>query len=646
MALTPSTVTTTAGLIQGTGLTVSTEMLATFVTSNTVPIITSLNSVKTAPNVANCIAALTTTLNALPDFINNSSPYTHTITVQAQGMLPAQTKMGIKDFVSLLNTAAGFCISSANYTAALTELTGKTFSDFGIGVKNLTGVSTGGVTSIVPSAPEGYPALILRAKQQGFDSLGPVLPGQDPYKSGITLLTNILKSTAQGLRNFGSLYDFSDLLKLGQPQNLISSLQKQGLTSKNGINDQITAAGYSTLNLSIVPTNILTSILGTVTGSELQKVITQTNATLVKTPDTLADLLYLDYFMPATTIKALGFRESDLNAINQLGNKLLNLGSQTTNTGFAQLLESVEITNTSYVDQTKQLIPTGAVDNIKLNLGTGSGPFKNPLLVDCVGTVAGYPHTDTYTSIISATKSASSNPYGADVIMRLDDVTAAITAATDPGTDPAVASALLALDTAISNFNNYWPTNSSLAKLFNDANAGLAKSRTQLSTEVSNLIDAGTALYTGVVNLGTDSNDLMSFGTSLHDYGVDPDGLGYNKILAPMATPDIYGDSIKLSLAEGRNLARISKLGKNTPAIANKQKTTADAVAAQIDTLTKTYQAANKVFVDANTAFINNTQTSKNAQLLQQVEIARQLKDKAAQTLAEAKRLSGNTPFA
>jgi hypothetical protein len=66
--------------------------------------------------------------------------------------------------------------------------------------------------------------------------------------------------------------------------------------------------------------------------------------------------------------------------------------------------------------------------------------------------------------------------------------------------------------------------------------------------------------------------------SKLHSFGVDKQKLGFSDMFENMASNDLYGDAIKSSLLEGRNISRQTKMNIPVPTKADPAKTLAAAL--------------------------------------------------------------------
>jgi len=525
MALTPTTLIAIAGLSQGTGLAINSNMTSAMSQVVNSSIVTTIANLRVAPNIGN-VVGLTDTINSLPYFINNSASVVSTVTTHAQGILPETSVLGLKDFILLFNSVASFVATNAEVASALAEYKNETFGNLGIGVTNYNQVITSGVPN-------------------NLIAVGPYL------------------------KNFGILYDFTDLTTVGTPQSLVMGLQAAGFGDTLGINRTIVSSGYDPTMVKNIPSSVLTAILTNVSGSNLINAVALSHSTPVKTVNNAAELLLIETFIPQDVVETLGLSAVGSDGLKQLANKLLNLGVQGDNYKLGNFLANVENPSLTHLGTLTSVIPATVASTIGSTIGTGVGPFGNPLIQDLIGTVAGLGHNDNFTTVVNSINTIQGNTLGAYLIANAATLSSAIAAATDPGSDPATLAANIAFFNSVQNFNSAIAGTSPFATAATNANQSLTKSLSQVATENSNLSRASISLYSGTTTDGVGSSDFMSFGRRLHDFGVDGSQLGYNIILENIVTDDQAGDAIRACLAEGRNLTNSQKNGKTTPHVAN-----------------------------------------------------------------------------
>jgi hypothetical protein len=532
MTITPTSLIAAQGLINGQGLVANTGMTTMI---NTVQSNTLASNVifLSLANVQTLVSGLGATINTFPVFLSNLSSAITNINTQANGILPST-----QSFISLYMNAVNLASTSAEYAAALSQFSTQTFGNLGIGVKNYNDVLLQGITGISTSFA---PVAIVN----GY--------------------TPVLTSISQGLLNFGTLYDFTSPDTFG-PVNLITSLQAQGLADTTGINNSIVAANYDPANLSVIPPSVLINILSNIQGSDLQKIISQTQAIVDPQVQSVADLLNATYILPPLACQALGLNNN--NSVTDLANSIINIGVRATNYQLSNFIGNLQIPALTNITSITQPLPLSVSSALSASIGTGAGLFGNPTMSDLLGTIAGNTHLQSFTTINNTLNQLLSSAPG----QYLNTLTANLVSAYNANVG--VSGALSSLSTGITVFNGQVAANATLSSSVTNANNALLASQEQIIRETTNLSLGGINLFYAngnVVNQSSGNNirTVLSFTSSLQSYGVDNQHLGHEAVLENMVANNITGDAIKASLAEGKNVALAQALGKKTSSVAN-----------------------------------------------------------------------------
>jgi hypothetical protein len=452
-----------------------------------------------------------------------------------------QLTSGVSGLTAALPGAAA--TASSQLTSALSGI-GNSLGGAAKSIAGGQGPSMGGLTSLFGSVGSSMDPMALAKGQAALAS---------------SSLNDGLKNIGTGMSNFGDLYDFTDLQTLG-PVNLLVSLQNVGLADSLGINDAINTLGYNPNNPMTVPPTAITNILSNIDGSDLQKIITQTGAVLVKQAQTAADLLDPSFFIPPGGVAALGLGAGTAG-IADLQNTLTNLGIQGSNMTYGAFLSSMKTQAMTYLGQVDQLIPMNVQDALKPLLGEGGGLFGNPTMNDMIGTAAGATHTDAFGNITATLDSLMNSSVGQGLNTAIQNMTAAI------GTGDQTA-AFNALTAAVNTFNSQTANNTDLQEAITSAQSSFEASQAHLVKEISNLNLVGLSLSSSQPT-SSGISSILNLGNKLHDYGVDKQQLGHNELFSGVAADNLTGDAIQASLLEGRNLAKSYAVGKSTPSVAN-----------------------------------------------------------------------------
>jgi hypothetical protein len=595
MALTPTALIATTGLMQGQGLGLNSTQNNLIAQVNSDPLVGGASSLSAliastpgAPSIS------------LPSFLTTMATASSSIATQAQKMLPsAGTMLGNKNFLQMFSSAGSHAGIASQYSAAIAELGPKSFGDMGIGVSVFSGVTSGGLTSLFPSlAAGGFATLAAKAKTLSFGSLASVIPN-DPSQAGSVLTGSLFSNLGSSLKNFGDVYDFTDLRTLGTPQGLVASIQNQGLADKYGINDYINSLGYDPHNLNKIPDSVFQAVLSSIQGEDLSNLITSLNVKPVSGANvtSLADLLNISTFIPSQLISALGLHPS-ASGLQGLGNSLTNLGVQGSNMDIGKMVSTVETKSLKHLDSLTELIPQSVQAALKPMLGNGSGPFGNPTMNDMMGSVAGQ-HSNDLNSMGDTISSLSGSAVGQSLATAMTALKAAISSGMG------ISTAATALNSAISGFTAQAASNSQLSGALSTLNTATSNIQTHLDLENSNLSLAGVnldAADTTAVDTGGGVAPFLSLGMNLHSYGVDKNKVGHSNLFEGVATDDVTGDAIRASLAEGRNLVATSVLGKTSPAVPNPAATIAAAAKAEVPNLQSQLASAQAAYAIASGA--------------------------------------------
>lgn len=593
MAITPTVMIAASGMLNGEGVGTNAGTTTSINKTLSDPLITAYLSVVNNANVGT-VSGLSATLSSLPSGITSANSTVTAISAQAGLMAP-----DIKTFITLQQGATAFGSAGMEYGAALTQFQGKSFGDLGIGVNNFTDVNTGGMTSLVP----GMGALAAKAKTDAFGGLGagldPAALAKGQAVMGSAALSDGLKSVGAGLKNFGTLFDFSKPQTLGY-KGLVESLQKQGLAESVGINDGISNYGYDPANLSAVPDSVLKSVLETVEGEDLAKIISQTGVKKVGTFRTAADLVEPSRIMPAGATAALGLKPGDgLVGLKSVGNTLTNIGVPMDNVTAAKLMEGTQSKVGGYLSGLNSLVPASVVASISPMLGAGSSPFGTPTMTDMMGSLSG-AHNKDLNTMNTQYASLSSSSTGQALTVALQNMDTALTQASG-----GEAAAYSSLQTAVTNFNNQASSNSAMSSALSKISTSISNISSQLSKELSNFSLGGITLSSPPA-AGIGSAMILAFASKLHGFGVDKLQLGQNDIFNGAASDSQTGDALKAALLEGKTIAAMAAVGKTPSSVSSQSAAIAAANEANIDTFIDDYSTAYSDYLAARSDMLDN----------------------------------------
>lgn len=549
--------------MSGQGLGVSSSMTSYFNNFQSNPLTGGISQLSTL---------MPSSISGLPAFMTQSGPQISAITTQASSIIGPGVA-GIKQFSTIMNQSAGFGSAAAEWGAALKELQGKSFSDLGVNVSGFTSMASNGLSNVFGGLPP-------------LPSLSNLIPSPSAVTAMAMSAKDNLASLGKSLGGLGTMFDAKDPSKIGDPASLIKSLQAQGLGDVGGINAMIASSGFDPNNLDNIPPEQLKQILANVQGSDLQKIVSQTG---LKVPSSsslgnLSDVLDIRKVLPASVVATIPG-----GSFSGLGNALGNLGGNFTD--FSKLgdtFSKMEIPSLPNMSNLTKPIPDDVAGAFKGMLGTGDSPLGLPTMGDMLGSVTGKAHMDSFKDISKSMTSINSSPVGQALTSSANTLSSATSAATAAGTalgltgsdltayvaaDPAVVSAQAAVTTATTNFNSAVANNADLKAVVDNANNALGSTTAQLAKEKANLSLAG--INPSAVAIPPGVTGLLGMASKLHSFGVDKQQLGFSDMFENMATNDLYGDAIKSSLLEGRNIFRQTKLNISVPTTADPAKTLA-----------------------------------------------------------------------
>ena len=452
-------------------------------------------------------------------------------------------------FVSCYGSAAG----AVDIVGSLSMLNGKTYGQSGIGYTGITDLITGGIGSEANLLGE-----IVAGWGTMYDPTNINLIA-DPYVFGQNLLN-------QGLGNYGNLtaklqatgLNTADITQA--PLTGTITYPAPGSVTHSSIIGQIELPTVENVTETTTATgnnpSVVTAIYATITGNDLAAIVsatgfTKTNNSLV----TLAD--YLDFIKVVGPNIAAQLDQYHVKTFTDFSNYLNSrVGKQNFNTwsDISKYLASVDtpsLTHTTTTANTPVLNP-GTATTLGAIVGSGSGPFGNPVMSDYLGACAGIPYNTSYTTI-NSNYALFTGPI--ITAMRaldksvIDTYTAYYANVSydgngnasygDPDTSM-VTSNVAKVDAALSALTANTILISCQTAYYTMLNSLLA--------EVSNLNRSG-AKFTN-----SSSTMLFSFGQGIGSYGgPDTTGLGANQIIGNLITNDFYGDTIRAVIAEQVN---------------------------------------------------------------------------------------------
>ena len=460
---------------------------------------------------------------------------------------------GVQSFANVYQTASGYAGSVFDTVASVYLLKGKTYAQSGIGYTGPRDLSTGGIGN-----------------------------------TG-ALISNVIST-------WGTMYDINNISTISNPYVFGQNLLNQGLGSYGNLAAQLSAAGLNTNNLTQVPqnsqtvsqapstftattsvgqvslptlanvinntkvsgnsTDVITSIFKSITGTALQAIQTATNVTIANASITsLNDYLNFNTIVsPATLAHLNSIGVTDFPTFTALLQKDVGQGYFSSWSSIIQLLSAIENPTLNYTtaNANSLVLSNTIANNLLATLGTGSGPFNTPVINDYLGAVVGNPYnaniatlnTNYSTVLTGAVSSAVSNLDQAVI-----DYNNEVSANVGPPNITMIDSNVAAVNSALNSIPSSAALTASQQAYYTMLN--------HLTSEVNNLNKAGI-----VFNSGYPQN-LQFFGKSIGQTASDKTDAQTYQFFANLITPDVYGDTIRLAIAEFINTQELATAGIN-----------------------------------------------------------------------------------
>jgi hypothetical protein len=467
-------------------------------------------------------------------------------TIRAQANYPFAH--GLAGFAGGFTTAYGSASSSLDVVGSLYMLAGRTYGQSGIGYTGIIDLLTGGI---------GVEANLLGTIVSGWGTMYNVTNLNliaDPYVFGQNLLN-------QGLGTYGNLtvklqaagLNTTDITQA--PLTGTSTFPVASNLSYSSVVGEITLPTVA--NTTVITTatgnnpSVVVNIYSTIAGSDLSAIISATGFTAGNAElKTLAD--FLDFTKVVGPTVAAQLHQYGVRTFADFSSFLHSrVGTREFNTwaSLSTYLASISTPTLRYTTTTSStpVLNTGTASTLSTLVGTGSGPFGNPVMSDYLGAVAGIPYNASFNTINS-----NYNLFTGTIITAMQNLDSAVVTAINNYEANINANISGNIDTSVVS-TDIVALNAALSAL--TANTALVECQTayytmlnSLSAEVANLNRAGIKFT------NTGSTVLLSFGQSVGSYGAnDPSGLGANIIIGNLISNDANGDTIRAVIAESVN---------------------------------------------------------------------------------------------
>ena len=510
--LTPILTVAAAGLLDDKGLAPSANLLSSISTCGNLAITSGSQALLTMGNVQ-----VKNILTTIPAFL------TGMVTANTQATVPTNIRSefnfdnlynDIKRQIDLVMTdgTAGLagviprvqtaCVNSFDMHGMFTQMKEGTFDDFGITVNSYSDVLTGGVNSQFAELVGG---LNNSAAREMLTQLG----------------------------EFGTMFDITELSRIDDPKVLCQNLINQGFYL---VNELLTKGGISVSNLAIADEKQLLAVMKTISGIELNAIISVTGFKSYGSIGNLADVLDANRLFSPRALTAAG------GSLPALANKLVNIGGKFKSfKDLSNTYLNIKNTATPQLNGIQRLGNNSLFANASVKLSTGTGVFGNPTMFDYIGVITGEGYEDDMANLIDIQTQVISSVEGTALKNALE---------ASPVNTETINQAIPALVTS---------TNPQLQSTLNQGEINFNRIFNRLLKERKNS-KSNSINYSE--SIGSPDN-ITSFVQSLHDAWNDTRKIRYGEFIQKIITNDVYGEAVRSGLDEGYNLALLAQ--KNIP---------------------------------------------------------------------------------
>lgn len=490
------------GLLNGSGLAVNADLVAAVQTFNTANISGSVRAVLAA-TPEDKLPEIRAAIELAPDFMTGFLPagvagnaldsVPQAILAQARSLFPS-----VATFVSVYNSATGYAAEVFEFKGTVSQAQNTKIQDLGFQFKNYSDVASGGVTS-----------------QFNVAHL-PQLSAEIP--------------------NLGTLFGTGDISQIGSAATVAQSLIDQGFGSTAGLESGVAGIDLSSADQTQLDT--IRKIFKSIQGADLADIIEVTGFRPVQLADiqTLEDVLDIRKVFSSAALAAIG--END--TFDDFGRRLGNIGGNFKDAAaLGKFYSSMSLQSFDSLNSMTTMLSPEMASTLGAQVGSGTGLFGNPRIIDIIGSVSGIGYTQDIVSINQAQAR----------LLSIDSDIAAFKNYLDTATD-ITAERLSELIAA-------FESKPGLQRSFQEANERLINCASRIELEKKNI---GLGKITQDL-APADNTGLLSFAAQLHSASTDAMGLGTAEFLKSLVTTDTYGQAIQASLAEGQNLSVLASAG-------------------------------------------------------------------------------------
>lgn len=482
--------------------------------------------------------------NITPTCSGTVSPYSFSATINTQAALPFA--YGMSGFANVYQTAYGYMQQGFETVASIYMLNGKTYAQSGLGYTGPKSLATNGIND------NGYLYGNVVTQWGTMYDINNISTTGDPYVFGQNILN-------QGLGQYGNLS--AKLSAAGLNVNNLSQVPQNTTTTTQGQVDVATSTPIGSVSLPTLAnittttvvkgnsTDVILSIYQSITGADLQNIVTATNVTIANSSiTTLAD--YLNFNKITAPADYASLTSLGLNSFSGFTTALqakVGTGYFKSWSDMSTMFARLEIPTQTYTttSNTDPVLLSSTVSTLLAANGTGSGPFNNLLLSDLLGAVTGVPYTPLFQTLNTSYNSLNTNK----VYLATVGLNNAILANVDYPDIAGVNANVANVNTQINSLTIPSAGQTAYYQMLN-----------HLTTEVTNLTAAGVIFNTGYPGV------LKGFGQRIGSVASDKVQYQTYQFFANLISNDVYGDTIRSVIAETINT---NVLGSNGITIKN-----------------------------------------------------------------------------
>lgn len=474
--------------------------------------------------------------------VPSSASFTYTLKNQAESYFA----YGLQEFANIFQTAYAYAGGNFDTISSVTLLDNRTYGQSGVGYTGPLDLATAGLGALAPVIAN------VVSKFGTMYDIKNIGTFADPYVFGQNLLN-------QGLGAYGNLS--ANLSSAGLNINNLPQVPLNSTSTTQSIvnttlpsaigNISLPAIQSTTVTVTVTGTsaNVVTNIYSQIVGNDLASIQSATNVTVPNsnTISTLNDFLDIDKVLYPADIASLSSAGiATLTDLSKFIQSKVGTGYYTSWQDLATVLNNLEIPALNYTSTTANTaaVSSAVVAEVYNQFGSGSGPFKNIVLSDIIGSVAGIPYTQDLT-VINSQYAASEGPLYSAVA----DLDAKVVDYVNGG-----ATTITDIQTSVANVNS---TLNSLANTsaFYASEQAYYNILNSLSAEVSNISRAGISFNSG--NYAQLKSLAQRYGTLASD---KTQTLTY-QFFANVETNDASGDVLRATVAEKINNNILSSKG-------------------------------------------------------------------------------------